>query len=199
MPPNEPPRFAGLVLAAGAGTRYGGPKGLARTASGEPWLALVARALTDAGAHPVIVVTGAAAGEVAALAPPGVRLVVAERWAEGLSASLAAGLAAASALDEAVDGLVIVPVDTPRMPRAAVTRIVGAAAHAAPHGDPRSALVQASYGGRPGHPAWIGRAHWAPLAASLSGDRGARPYLAAHGAALIDCADLWDGLDVDRR
>ena len=42
-------------------------------------------------------------------------------------------------------------------------------------------------------------AHFAALAAALAGDRGARPYLAAHGVVEVECADLWSGADIDSR
>ena len=43
----------------------------------------------------------------------------------------------------------------------------------------------------------IGRAHWAGLIASVSGDTGARPYLLAHQAVPVECGDLETGADID--
>ncbi len=63
--------LCGLVLAAGAGTRYGGPKALARTADGTPWLALAAGALRDGGCVDVLVALGAQAAEARPLVPDG--------------------------------------------------------------------------------------------------------------------------------
>ncbi|MFT4306740.1 MAG: NTP transferase domain-containing protein [Microbacterium sp.] len=182
-------RTAGLVLAAGAGTRFGGPKALARTADGEPWVRRAARMLADADCAPVFVTVGAAAVEVAALLPASAIAVPVADWAAGLSASVHAGLAAAWAAD--AECVLVVAVDTPDMPAAAVRRIL---AHAS-----SAALVQAVYDGRPGHPVLIGRGHGRALAASLSGDRGAGPYLRAHHAARVECGDLWSGADVDAR
>ena len=34
-------------------------------------------------------------------------------------------------------------------------------------------------------------------AQTLSGDRGARAYLVAHGVDEVECSDLWDGVDRD--
>jgi CTP:molybdopterin cytidylyltransferase MocA len=106
------PTVAGIVLAAGAGSRYGGPKALAHDTDGQPWLVRTARVLHGAGCAPVIVVLGAEGDAAEALlgeTPSGVALpdgadvpttivVHARDWAEGLSASLRAGLNAASAL-----------------------------------------------------------------------------------------------------
>ena len=58
-------------------------------------------------------------------------------------------------------------------------------------------LRQAHFGGRPGHPVVIGRAHWAPLRATLAGDTGARPYLLAHHVLAVPCDDLGTGVDID--
>src|SRR4051812_18932110 len=85
---------AGLVLAAGGGSRFGGPKALARAADGEAWVSHAVAALSAGGCGEVVVVLGAAAAEARPLVPPATRLVVAERWADGMAASLTAGLAA---------------------------------------------------------------------------------------------------------
>ena len=45
----------------------------------------------------------------------------------------------------------------------------------------------------------IGRQHWQPLVATLAGDRGAGPYLEAHGVVEVECCDLASGRDVDVR
>ena len=92
----EAGRICGIVLAAGAGTRFGGPKALARTPEGEPWIARAARALRDGGCDEVVVVLGAGADAAALLVPDGTRVVIAADWAGGLSHSLRAGLAAAA-------------------------------------------------------------------------------------------------------
>jgi len=43
----------------------------------------------------------------------------------------------------------------------------------------------------------IGADHWAGVAATASGDRGARDYLATHEVTLVECGDLASGRDVD--
>ncbi|WP_067543376.1 nucleotidyltransferase family protein [Nocardia crassostreae] len=104
-------RCDGIVLAAGAGTRYGMPKALAENGA---WLQSAIGALRDGGCDRVIVVLGATGparcapgpgGDCSWLVsltprialPPGVRAVWAADWAVGLSASLRAGIAAAAA------------------------------------------------------------------------------------------------------
>ncbi|OUE21920.1 Nicotine blue oxidoreductase [Clavibacter michiganensis] len=191
-------RIAGVVLAAGAGTRFGGPKALATHPDGTPWLATAIRALADAGCSPVLVVLGASADAAAALlaALPGsgrALVVRADDWADGMSASLRAALRAAAAADPPPVALAVVPVDVPDLDAATIRRVVDTAPV------DRSTLRQAVFRGRPGHPALLGRDHWAPLAASVRGDEGARRYLAAHDAQLVEAGDLTTGEDLDRR
>ncbi|RFA08679.1 hypothetical protein B7R54_05120 [Subtercola boreus] len=189
--------MAGLLLAAGAGSRMGGPKALVRAASGEPWVVRGARVLLDSGCSPVVVVVGAGADEVAPLLDRAFsgepRLIVrrAERWDEGMSASLRAGLAALS--PEQLDAVIVTLVDTPSLRAETVGRIRAAGTVDAPE----DALVQATFGGRPGHPVLLGRSHWTALAEVLRGDSGAKDYLRSHGACRVECGDLESGEDVD--
>lgn len=189
MPAAPSAAVSGLVLAAGAGRRFGGPKALARTPGGTPWLALAVRALREGGCHDVTVALGAAADEAAVLVPDGVAIVRVADWASGMAASLRAGLGALAG-GPAVAAAVI-PVDTPELPPAAVARVLR-------HAD-RDVLAQAAYADEPGHPVLLGRSHWAAVSASVRGDVGARPYLIAQGATFVECADLWSGADHDVR
>jgi CTP:molybdopterin cytidylyltransferase MocA len=182
----------GLVLAAGEGRRFGGPKQLARV-DGRP---LVEHALAAvAGLDPVIVVLGAHADEVRAGADlSGAEIVVCDDWAEGMGASLRAGLGAAtgtgtaaardaaSATRAGADEVVVVLADQPFITRAAVERV-----RAAP-GDG----ARATYGGAPGHPVVLRRALLA-RAGELRGDAGFR------GVAMteVECGDLADPRDID--
>jgi len=196
----------GLLLAAGAGTRMGRPKALVVDEHG-PWLTRTVATLLDGGCDRVVVVLGAGEDEARPLlaadprllgsdAPARVSVVVADDWADGLAASLATGLTALAASDPEEARLAVVTlVDYPGLPTAAVSRLLSPAAADAPLGP--TALRRSVFGGRPGHPVVLGRSHWGDLVASLTGDRGAGPYLRAHAAEPVDCSDLWDGRDVD--
>lgn len=175
------------MLAAGAGTRAGGPKALRRDADGMPWLHRAVAALRGGGCDPVLVVLGADAALARALVPAEASVVVAENWAEGLSASLRAGLAATPAEASVV---VVTLVDLPGLPAAAVERLLAAPLHP-------GTLRRAVYEGRPGHPVVIGRDHWTAVAASVHGDRGAGRYLHDQGAESVELSGLWDGADAD--
>jgi CTP:molybdopterin cytidylyltransferase MocA len=173
-------RSAGVLLAAGAGTRYGMPKVLA--AQGE-WLHTAVSALVDGGCDDVVVVLGAAVVEV----PEPARAVIAEDWAEGLSASVRAGI---SAIDPA-DFAVIHTVDTPDVGADVVRRVLAAA-------NSSSGLARAEYARRPGHPVVVARRHWPELLKELHGDEGARAFLRARtDVVAVECGDLATGRDVD--
>jgi CTP:molybdopterin cytidylyltransferase MocA len=187
--------IGGVLLAAGGGSRMGMPKALVVGVDGEPWLGRGARILAEAGCRPVVVVLGARADEAESLLPDGVPVVVgvAKDWHQGMSASLRRGLEVAETFDN-VDAVVITLVDLPDLDADAVRRIASV-----PPGSARAALRQARYTDAPGHPVLIGRDHWKALRHSLTGDTGARQYLAAHGVEMVDCSDLGTGRDVDSR
>jgi CTP:molybdopterin cytidylyltransferase MocA len=186
-------RAAGILLAAGAGSRMGRPKALV-----DDWLARAARLQMAAGLDPVVVVLGARADEALARLPgdPRVVPVVAREWASGQSASLRAGLRWLAAHADGVVGAVVSLVDLPRMRVEAFERVLDVARGAV---DPAGALVRARHAEGPGHPVWLGRAHWAAIVAGAHGDEGARGHLATHPVRWADCRDLACGRDVDRR
>ena len=183
-------RVAGLVLAAGGGSRYGSPKALVRL-RGRLLVERAAELLAAGGCDPVVVVLGAAADQVLAAARlprTGVRTVVNPDWPTGMGSSLRVGLAAVPAEAEAV---VVTLVDTPGLGPESVRRLVAA-------GGPDGA-AQATYGGRRGHPVLLGRTVIAEVAAAATGDRGAGPWLAAHPERvwLVPCDGTGDPRDVD--
>jgi CTP:molybdopterin cytidylyltransferase MocA len=176
---------AGLVLAAGAGTRAGGPKALRLASDGKPWVAIAAESLRDAGCERVVVVLGAAADAARAYVPHWAHTVVADNWALGQSESLRVGLAEVrGAPGEDADGVLITLVDLPWQGAAEASAVMSVVDRHAP----RDAVARLSVAGEPGHPVFVGRHHWEDLGASLSGDEGARGYLSGVPVALAHVA-----------
>lgn len=188
-PPDSAPCCAGLLLAAGAGRRMGRPKALVTGPDGVPWLARGVAVLRDAGCDPVLVVLGAAAEEAAALVPDDVAVVVADDWAEGMGASLRAGLRHLGEEEADATAALVTLVDLPDLTAAVARRVL--------EGATADSLARATFDGRPGHPVFLGRAHWPGLIDSLAGDEGARGYLAAHDVVEVECGDLASGRDQD--
>jgi len=175
------PVVVGVLLAAGAGTRYGKPKVLV-----DGWLTAAVTALRDGGCDQVVVVLGAAQVPV----PSGITAVTAADWHDGLSASVRAGLNEAERMHG--DYAVLHVVDTPDVGPDVVRRIMQRALAS------RSGLVRACFGGKPGHPVAIERRHWPSVMATVSGDRGVASYLrTAPDVEVIDCSDLASGEDHD--
>ncbi len=178
--------IGGLVLAAGAATRFGEPKQLAEL-HGSPLLEHALQAMTAAPVERVVVVLGSGAAEIAGnVNLHGAESIVCSRWEEGQSASLACGL---SELADC-EAVVVTLGDQPRMSPEAIKRVIEARGGAA--------AVRASYGGEPGHPVLLERGLFAALR-DVSGDRGARNLLLSTDVLDVPCDDLGGGEDVDTR
>jgi CTP:molybdopterin cytidylyltransferase MocA len=116
-------------------------------------------------------------------------VVEAPNWEEGMGSSLHSGLLAArSASWRAV---LVHLVDLPDVTAEVVRRLI----QQAPPGT--ASLARVTYDGRPGHPVLIGRDHLESIMAYLTGDSGAKGYLAHHGAHSVECGDLASGQDHD--
>lgn len=194
---NESSRAPGLILlAAGNGTRMGGPKALLRYEDGTALLTRQVERMSVAAesrglSANIIVVLGAAVAEASRLVPAGVRIVENPNHTDGLSTSLNAGLRAVPCT---ASGAVISLLDLPDVSAEAYGRLLDAITP--------DALARAHWNSRPGHPVAIGREHFAEAIDSADGDEGLRAMLAHHEVRDIECADLlppdFDGhFDVD--
>jgi CTP:molybdopterin cytidylyltransferase MocA len=138
---------AAVVLAAGAATRFGGPKQTLL-------LPEVLRRLRKSSVDEIVVVAGAYPLETDALT------IECPEWERGPGASLRCGL---RALAEGVVAAVVVLADGPDLSPAAVDRVVDAWREGA------GEVVAASYGGERGHPVVLGSSEWTRIP-----DEGAR-------------------------
>ena len=174
---------AGLVLAAGAGVRFGGPKA-PYVYEGERLVDRAVRIMREGGCEPVMVVLGAWIGEV-----PGAEVVENVEWSEGMGSSLRTGLAALDS-EADVDAVIVTLVDLPGLTAEGVGRIRESTA----------SIAAASFDGERGHPVKFAREHWADVIAVARGDEGARRFLKGRGdVALIELGDVASGADMDTR
>jgi CTP:molybdopterin cytidylyltransferase MocA len=177
--------IGGLVLAAGAGTRFGGRKQLAEL-DGRPLLEHALRAMTAAPVGRVVVVLGALVEEVTATVDlHGAEPCPCERWDEGQAASLACGLAELADCE----AVVVTLGDQPRMSPDAIRRVIAARGTGA-------AAVRATYHGAPGHPVLLERDLFESFR-DVTGDHGARNLLLSVQVRDVPCEDLGGGEDVD--
>lgn len=155
--------IAGLILAAGEGSRFGPEPKLLAELRGRPLLAHAIQAQCSVPELERVVVVLGAHAEALRSGVDFMRAeaVVCERWREGQAASLRRGLEALSDASK----VIITLGDEPLISSDIVARFVSE-----PPG------TRAVYGGRPGHPVVLGPVE-IRRAMSLTGDRGARGVL----------------------
>ncbi len=193
--------MAGVLLAAGEGSRFGRPKALVEF-DGLTLAQRGADLLRSGGADPILVVTGAAPVQLS-----GTHLVHNPDWRTGMGSSLRAALQALSgpaepaspdgpdssaSLARDVGAVVVALADQPLIGAEAVARLIAAYRTGA-------TVAVAAYDGRPRNPVLLAREHWPDVIAMASGDQGARPFLRARPelVTLVECADTGRPDDID--
>ena len=164
--------IAGVLLAAGAGTRFGGRKLLHPLPTGTPVGVAALRNLRSAVPRVVTVVRPGDDELRLLLAGEGAPIVECAEAERGMGHSLAAGVAAE--LD--ADGWVIALGDMPHVRPDTIRAVVEALEQGAP-------LVVPVFAGQRGHPVGFGRGFRDDLL-RLTGDAGARVVLMSHASAV---------------
>ena len=166
-------KLVGLLLAAGSATRFGSDKLQHPLPHGVSIAVQAARHLKAEVPRVIAAVRPDGLATARALAAEGCEVVVCERAADGMGASLACAARAAGA----VDGYLVALADMPFARRSTIAAVREALE--------RGALLAAPYWrARRGHPvAFAGRLRGELEA--LAGDEGARRVLDAHAAALV--------------
>ncbi|MBA2720858.1 MAG: NTP transferase domain-containing protein [Chloroflexi bacterium] len=181
--------IAAVVLAAGAGSRFGGRKLLA-TIHGRSLVGHVVDAARAAGLDPIVVVEPPG-GAFDALDLGEVRRVVNPSPSEGLASSVRLGLLALEH-ETGVDAAVILAGDQPLVRPEVIRSLVTAAAS---HPDSPFVVPRYADDGAP-NPILAGRSMWR-LADELAGDRGFGPVLAEHPHLVVSVAVEGANPDVD--
>ena len=186
---------AGVLLAAGQGSRFGRPKALVEL-DGRTLAERGVTMLRAGGADPILVVTGAAQVD---LSPDHqARTVYNGEWRTGMGSSLRAALRALTELGAGQDAgpevgaAVVALADQPLVGAEAVGRLI--AAYQAGAG-----VAVAAYGGQPRNPVLLAREHWPEVIAAATGDQGARAFLRARPelVTLVECGDTGRPDDID--
>jgi CTP:molybdopterin cytidylyltransferase MocA len=199
---------AGVLLAAGEGSRFGQPKALVEL-NGQTLAERGVGLLRAGGADPILVVTGAVPLQL-----DGTLTVDNPRWRTGMGSSLRAALQAltgagrgpdiapdiAPEIDPEIDpeigtaiGAVVVALaDQPLVGAEAVARLIAAYRGGA-------SVAVAAYDGQPRNPVLLAREHWPEVIATATGDQGARTFLRTRPelVTLVECADTGRPDDID--
>lgn len=165
-----------IVLAAGAGSRMGGPLKQLLPLEGRPVLQHVLDAVAAAGLTEILLVLGHEAQRVedGVTLPPGASVVVNAHHADGQASSLRAAL---DHVPAPARGVIVALGDQPRVRPDAIRAVLDA------HSRSGAPVVRAAYGGRASHPVLLDRAVW-PGVETLRGDQGARALIAAHAGRI---------------
>jgi CTP:molybdopterin cytidylyltransferase MocA len=200
---------AGVLLAAGEGSRLGRPKALVEL-DGVTFAQRGVDLLRAGGADPILVVTGAAPVQLSGTYP-----VHNPDWRTGMGSSLRAALQALSrdtaeraepttpaqdadamAVEPGeqplVGAVVVALADQPFVGAEAVARLIAAYRAGA-------TVAVAAYDGRPRNPVLLAREHWPEVTAMATGDQGARAFLRARPdlVTIVECADTGLPDDID--
>ena len=181
---------AGVLLAAGEGSRFGQPKALVEL-NGQTLAERGVGLLRAGGADPILVVTGAVPVEL-----EGTLTVDNPQWRTGMGSSLRAALHAlagtAPATGPGIGAVVVALADQPLVGAEAVARLIAA------YRDGASVAV-AAYDGRPRNPVLLAREHWPEVIATAAGDQGARTFLRTRPdlVTLVECGDTGRPDDID--
>jgi molybdenum cofactor cytidylyltransferase len=174
---------AGVILAAGGGSRFAGPTHkLLADLDGRPLVTFALDNVAASGLAPLAIVTGAV--ELGALIPPSFTVLTNPDWEQGQATSLQ--VAVAWAEDVGVEALVVGLGDQPSIGPSAWRAVAEATA---------SPVAVATYHGRRGHPVRLHRSVWSRL--PHSGDVGARVLLAQSPELVTEVACDGDPADVD--
>jgi nicotine blue oxidoreductase len=178
-----------VLLAAGAGSRFGGGKLLAPY-RGRHLIEAALSNLVDAPVDERVVVVGDDAQRLREVCEPyGFKVVENPDWARGMSTSVRAGL---RSLGPEARAAVVLLADQPLVGAGAVERLVAAF-------EAGAKVAVATYGGRPRNPVVFSREVWPLLMTELSGDEGARSFLRRHPELVtrVPCDEVGDPADVD--
>ena len=163
----------GLLLAAGAATRFGSDKLSHSLPHGVAMAVQSARHLKPAVSRLVAVVRPGSIDLARNLAMEGCEIAVCENAAEGMGASLACAARAAGPADAYLVALGDMPFVRPSSVAAVRDALAGGAELAAPY-----------WRTRRGHPVGLSGKFFAQLI-TLTGDEGAKKLLAAHNDRLV--------------
>jgi molybdenum cofactor cytidylyltransferase len=175
---------AGILLAAGGGSRFEGPEHkLLSEFRGRPLVSWALSAVTDAGFDEVAVIVGAV--DLGTLVPPGVNVIENAAWATGQASSLQAAVFWAGGRDH---GAIVIGLgDQPLVPSSAWTAVASTP----------SPIAVATFGGQRRPPVRLAREVWPLL--PTAGDEGARVLMGERPDLVCEVVCEGQPADIDKK
>lgn len=170
---NDVGSVAVVIVGAGAGTRFGGPKAEAKLDDGRRFLDAIVETAERAGLGPLVAVL-----PPGVVAPANVRVAVNLNPKSEQISSARVGLMQLT--NSIVSSTLLWPVDHPFVSLESVRAIVDAARRSG------AQIVVPTYEGHRGHPAWFHRDTWRELMTIPDG--GARAVIRADASRVVEVA-----------
>lgn len=183
--------IAGIILAAGASTRYGAPKQLLDW-KGEPFVRVITRRALEAGLYPVLVIVGAQVENIRdAVKDLNVRVIQNNEWASGQASSIKTGIFSLhTASDMRPGGAIFLLSDQPQVTTSVLHALV------ASHAEGLHPVIAPMVSDRRANPVLFDRSTFSDLL-TLEGDVGGRAIFHKHRVEYIPWHDDRLLLDVD--
>ncbi len=189
-------RVAAVILAAGGARRFGALKQLLPIGA-EPMLGRIVHVALKSAVNEVVVVLGCCAEEISAHLLShsmskhewaSLRLVINEKWEQGLSTSVRAGIEAITSTG--IDAVIFIPADMPALTPEVINALVRR------YRETRAPIITPIYRDQRGNPVLFNRRMFAQLSV-LTGDVGGRELLRKYSVATVEVADAGILMDID--
>jgi molybdenum cofactor cytidylyltransferase len=181
-------KIAGVVLAAGGSSRFGGVPKQTLAWKGSPFVRHVAGVALESGLDPVIVVTGAGQENVLeAVRNMPISIQHNPEWEGGQSTSVKAGM---GMVPQVCGGVIFFLADQPQVDKTLVAAVVGR------HRQTLAAVVAPRASGKRGNPVLFDRVTFGALT-RLTGDAGGRTLFSTNPIEWVDWHDEGILIDVD--
>jgi molybdenum cofactor cytidylyltransferase len=179
-----------IILAAGSSSRLGNTKQLLPF-KGKTLLKHTIEAAVEAGAQPVVVVTGANADEISKeIKNEKVEIVFNKNWEQGMASGIVIGLKSAITLNNELEKVIITVCDQPFVSSSLFQQLIQEQTKNKKH------IVASAYADTIGTPALF-TAKYFPALMGLTGDQGAKGLLKKYSEDLAT-VDFPDGyIDID--